>query len=103
MTTAEHRTGRENANFLSRAAAGSVDLIALGWSLSIFFAVSVLLCAAAGYLLPHFIVHILAAVFPAFDWRDPQVIAVAAVFAFGCGWYTALVTGSLYNLFRAKR
>lgn len=103
MTATEHSGHTEQTNVLWRAAAGPVDLIALGWSLSIFFAVSVLLCVAAGYVLPYFIVHLLAAVLPAFDWRDPQIIAVATVFAFACGWYTALLAGGLYNLFRPKR
>ena len=103
MTATEHPAPIVRANVLSRAATGPVDLVALGWSLSIFFALSVLLCVAAGYVLPYFIVHILAAVLPAFDWRDPQVVAVATVFAFVGGWYAALVAGGLYNLFRLWR
>lgn len=103
MTTVEHPAHAASRNALSRAVAGPVDLVALGWSLSIFFALSVLLCVAAGYVLPDFIVHMLAAVLPAFDWRDPQVIAIATVLGFVSGWYTALGAGGLYNLLRPKR
>lgn len=82
---------------------GCVDVTALGWSLSIFSAVTVLLCAAAGWILPASTTHFLAAIVPAFDWRDPQVIAIGTGFAFVGGWYIALAAGSLYNLFHAKR
>lgn len=101
MATIEHTAPAQAARASTRA--HGVDVIALGWSLSIFAALSLLLCVAAGFVLPRSIVHILAAILPAFDWRDPQIIAVATVLAFACGWYAALVTGSLYNLFRAKR
>ena len=79
------------------------QLMALGWSLSIFFLLTILLCVALGYLLPAEAGHLLARVIPAFDWRQPADIALGAVAAFACGWYTALVAGGLYNLFRGRR
>ncbi|ACG80102.1 conserved hypothetical protein (plasmid) [Phenylobacterium zucineum HLK1] len=77
--------------------------MALSWSLSVFFLLTVLLCVALGYLLPPDLGHFLARIVPVFDWREPSDIVLGAVGAFACGWYTALVAGGLYNLFRGRR
>ena len=78
MTTEKHTPWNhpQEARAITRST-GGVDVVALGWSLSIFFAGSVLLCAAAGFVLPAFVKHLLATVFPVFDWRSPQTIALA--------------------------
>ena len=80
----------------------AIPLIALGLSLSIFFAVSFLLCAVADVIpwLQDF--HFLKALYPDVDWARPEMIGAGAVWAFLSGWYVALAFGSLYNFFAAR-
>jgi phosphotransferase system glucose/maltose/N-acetylglucosamine-specific IIC component len=103
MTTVNHTLDSAQDTRAIGRSAGRVDVIALGWSLSIFLAASVLLCVVGGYILPPFITHFLAAAFPAYDWRDPKIIAFATGLAFFGGWYAAVVAGALYNYFLRKR
>jgi hypothetical protein len=79
-----------------------IPLVPLGLSLSIFFAVSFLLCAVADVIpwLQDF--HFLKALYPDIDWARPEMIAVGVVWAFLSGWYVALGFGSLYNFFLAR-
>ena len=80
----------------------AIRLVPLGLSLSIFFAVSFLLCAVADVIpwLQDF--HFLKALYPDVDWARPEMIAAGAVWAFLSGWYVALAFGSLYNYFAAR-
>lgn len=84
-----------------------VKLAALGWSLSIFFLLTFLLCVALGYLLPADTRHLLPAdtrhLLAAAVWREPSNVALGAAVAFTLGWYVALVAGGLYNHFRGER
>ena len=80
-----------------------VQLMALGWSLSLFFLLTFVLRAALVYLLPADTAHLLARVMPSLDWRDPSNIAFGAVAAFASGWYAAFFGGGLYNYFRGGR
>jgi len=75
----------------------AIALVPLGLSLSIFLAISFLLCAV-GELIPglqNF--HFLRALYPDTDWTRPEMIGAGAVWAFLVGWYVALGVGSLYN------
>jgi len=89
-----------------RRAAGpakaAVQVAPLGLSLSLFFAITFLLCALGAFVPGLATFHLLQAVYPELDWAEPATIAAGTIFAFACGWYTALVWGPLYNLF-AKR
>lgn len=80
----------------------AVALVPLGLSLSIFLAVSFLLCAVADVLpwLQDF--HLLKALYPDVDWARPKMIGIGVVWAFLTGWYIAVGFGSLYNFFSAK-
>ncbi len=79
-----------------------IPLVPFGLSLSIFLAVSFLLCAVADVIpwLKDF--HFLKALYPDIDWARPEMIAVGVVWAFLSGWYVALGFGSLYNFFVAR-
>ena len=90
---------------LRRPEAGArpaIRLVPLGLSLSIFFAISFLLCAVADVIpwLQDF--HFLKAFYPDIDWARPEMIGAGAVWAFLSGWYVALAFGSLYNYFAAR-
>ena len=80
----------------------AVALMPLGLSLSIFLAISFLLCAVADLVpwLQDF--HLLKALYPDIDWAKPEMIGVGVVWAFLTGWWVALGFGSLYNFFAAR-
>ena len=83
--------------------AGAVGIVPLGLSLSIFLAVTFLLCAVGGFIPGLAGLHFLSALYPSLDWSDPVLIGAGAVWAFACGWYVALVWGNLHNFFAGRR
>lgn len=82
---------------------GGVAIVPLGLSLSIFMAVSFLLCALGGFLPGLENLHFLAALYPTLDWTSPALIIAGAAWAFACGWYVAVFCGLLYNTFAGRR
>jgi hypothetical protein len=81
----------------------AIPVVPLGLSLSVFLAISFLLCAI-GDLVPWVQgFHLLNALYPNVDWTRPAMIAAGTVWAFLFGWYVALVFGSLYNFFAARQ
>jgi uncharacterized sodium:solute symporter family permease YidK len=80
----------------------SIPLVPLGLSLSIFLAISFLLCAVAD-VIPWFQdFHLLKVLYPDIDWARPEMIGLGVIWAFLSGWYVALGFGSLYNYFTAR-
>lgn len=82
---------------------GGVAIVPLGFTLSIFMAVSFLLCALGGFLPGLENLHFLGALYPSLDWKSPALIVAGAAWAFACGWYVAVFCGLLYNTFTARR
>ena len=81
----------------------SVAVIPLAFTLSIFFALTFLLCAF-GALIPGVRdIHFLDALYPGLDWSRPELILQGAAWAFVAGWYVALICAPLYNFFSARR
>lgn len=81
----------------------SVAIVPLGLSLSVFLALTFLLCAL-GALIPGVRdIHLLQVLAPWLDWSRPAEIVLGAAGAFVWGWYIAIGWGSLYNLFAARR
>jgi hypothetical protein len=85
------------------AAHRGVAIVPLGLSLSIFMAVSFLLCALGGFLPGLEKLHFLGALYPSLDWTSPALIVAGAAWAFACGWYIAVFCGLLYNTFSRRR
>jgi hypothetical protein len=80
-----------------------IRLVPLGLSLSIFLAITFALCAI-GNLIPGLEgIHFLSALYPGVDWTRPELLIAGVAWAFGAGWYVALLFGSLYNLFNGRR
>jgi hypothetical protein len=82
---------------------GGVAIVPLGLSLSVFLAVSFLLCALGGFLPGLENLHFLSALYPSLDWTSPALIVAGAAWAFACGWYIAVFCGLLYNIFSGRR
>ena len=81
----------------------AIAIVPLGLSLSIFLAVSFLLCTVADVIpwLQDF--HFLKALYPDIDWASPVMMVAGTVWAFLSGWYVAVLFGSLYNFFAASQ
>lgn len=80
-----------------------VAIMPLGLSLSIFLALTFLLCTIGGLTPGLREIHFLSALYPWIDWSRPQLVLLGVALAFAAGWYVALVWGFLYNLFAGRR
>jgi 2TM family of unknown function (DUF5676) len=79
----------------------TIPVLALGLSLSMFFALSYVLCVLAYLLLPALpILHDALAIFlPGFKLLSWTSFFLGLVESFAWGWYVALVFGPIYNFF----
>ena len=82
----------------------TVSITALGMSLSLFLAISFVLCIAGYLILPGLPVkHEALAIFlPGFELLTWQGFVIGLVESYAWGWYVALVLGSLYNYFARR-
>ena len=79
-----------------------LPLVPLGLSLGTFFAVSFLGCILLGIIVPDGAMHRpWLQFFPGFEWLTVRSVVVGLVWTQVYGWWTALVFGSLFNLFAA--
>ena len=84
--------------------AGTIPIVTLGLSLSLFFVISYLICIAGYLLLPGFPVQhgALSIFLPGFELLSLRSFFLGLVESFVWGWYIALVFGSLYNFFSRR-
>jgi len=88
----------------SRDNASSISVLTLGWSLSVFFVISFLLCVLGYYLVPSFpVTHgALAVPLPGFQFDSWPRFILGLAESFAWGWYVAILFGPLYNWFGAR-
>ena len=81
-----------------------IPVIAFGWSLSLSFAISFVLCVLGYFILPSLpVAHgALAIVLPGFQLESWPRICLGLAESFAWGWYIALIFGPLYNFFAAR-
>lgn len=96
--------GRASAVTLASYAPRTIPVFAVGMSLSVFLALSYVICVI-GYLafpgLP--IDHAALAIFlPGFELLSWTTFAIGLVESFAYGWYIALIFGPLYNFFATR-
>ena len=79
----------------------SVSIVTLGLSLSVFFAISYVICIIGYLVAPGFPVqHAALSIFlPGFELLTWPSFFLGLVESFIWGWYIALVFGSLHNFF----
>jgi len=79
-------------------------VVALGLSLSLFFAVSFVLCVLGYFVLPGLpIAHgALSIVLPGFELLSWPRFFLGLAESVAWGWYVALLFGPLYNFFAAR-
>lgn len=92
---------------MGRGIAGGVRMIPvipLGWTLSLFLAITYLACLAFDILFPGYAIYkSWAGLLPGFVWLTPAGFAIGLVESFLYGWYAALVFGGLHNALVARR
>ena len=98
MQKVESARGASRAPDVSR-----IPIMALGLSLSLFFALSFTLCVLAGLVLPNWSLHQpWLQFFPGFTWLTWPSFFLGLSESFAYGWYVALILGPLYNLLAAR-
>ena len=80
-----------------------LPIFALGWALSLFFAITFLICVAFDLLFPDYAMYeTWAGLLPGFVWLTPTGFAIGLIESFLYGWYVALIFGGLYNALVAR-
>jgi len=82
----------------------AISIPVLGWSLSVSFVISFVLCVLGYLLLPSMpVLHqALAIPLPGFQLNSWPRFFLGLAESFAWGWYIALVFGSLYNFFAVR-
>jgi hypothetical protein len=98
MQTVESVRGARRAPEVSR-----IPTFALGLSLSLFLALSFVLCVLLGLAFPDFGLHQPWLQFlPGFTWLTWPSFFLGLIESTAYGWYVALIFGPLYNLLAAR-
>lgn len=87
------------------AGAGRVRLpfVPLGWALSLFLALTYLVCIAFDLIFPAYAMYeTWSGLLPGFVWLTPVGFIIGLVESFLYGWYAALIFGGLYNAIAAR-
>ena len=75
-----------------------IPVIALGWALSLFLALTYAVCVAFDVILPKYAMYkAWAPLLPGFVWLTLPGFLIGLVESFLYGWYVALVFGGLFN------
>lgn len=75
----------------------------LGWSLSLFLAISFALCVVFGLIFPGATMYqAWLPLLPFVDWISWPDFLLGLIESFAYGWFVALVFAPLFNLFAAK-
>lgn len=81
-----------------------VPVVALGWALSLFLALTYVICVLFDLIFPDFAMNgIWSGLLPGFVWLTPVGFIIGLVESFLYGWYAALVFGGLFNAFAGRR
>ena len=80
------------------AGCAGLPLIPLGWALSLFLAVTFVVCVAFDMIFPDYAMYeTWAGLLPGFVWLTPVSFIIGLVESFLYGWYAALIFGGLFN------
>ncbi len=83
---------------------GPLPVVTLGISLSLFLAVTFVLCVVYGLLVPKYPMYPAWAPFlPGFTWLTWTGFFIGLIESIAYGWYVALVFAPIYNLIANKR
>ncbi len=80
-----------------------VPVVSLGWALSLFLAISYVVCVGFDLIFPDLAMYpVWIGLMPGMTWLSIPSFLIGLVEAFAYGWYTALLAGGLYNAFAAR-
>jgi len=80
-----------------------IAVVPLGMSLAVFFVITYALCVLFGLIVPAELMHqILPMLLPGFSWITWPSFVLGLAWAFGYGWYVALVFAPIHNFFAAR-
>jgi hypothetical protein len=101
-TTASNEMGRAGTPLPVRNEP-RLPVLALGMSLSVFLALTYVICVIFDLWFPeHAMYRVWAPLLPGFTWISWPSFLLGLVETVGYGWYVALILGPLYNLFARK-
>ncbi|HUZ75795.1 MAG TPA: DUF5676 family membrane protein [Stellaceae bacterium] len=104
MAAENMQTGRRAGVPLPTDTARTIPVFALGWSLSLFLAISYVLCVGFDLLFPgQAMYQSWLRLLPGFTWLTWPSFLLGLVESFAYGWYIALIFGPLYNVFVSRR
>ena len=85
------------------AGGARLPVVALGWALSLFLALTYLVCVGFDLIFPGYAMYqSWAGLLPGFVWLTPVGFNIGLVESFLYGWYAALIFGGLYNAIAAR-
>lgn len=77
-----------------------LPVVPLGWALSLFLALTFIVCVVFDLILPGYAMYeSWAGLLPGFVWFSPGAFLLGLTESFLYGWYTALIFGGLFNAF----
>jgi 2TM family of unknown function (DUF5676) len=85
---------------LPSRATRTIPVLALGMSLSLFLAITYVLCVGFDLIFPAQAMHAnWQGLLPGFTWLTWPSFVIGLIESFAYGWYVALIFGPLYNFF----
>lgn len=95
--------GTHSSTYPKTEACARIPLVAFGLGLSLFLAISYVLCVAYGLIVANQGMHqLLSAILPGFTWITWPSFLLGLLWALAAGWYVALVFTPLFNFFAAR-
>ena len=80
-----------------------IPIVALGWSLGIFLAITFEICVLFGLIFPGATMYqVWLPLLPWVSWISWTSFALGLAEAFAYGWFVALIFGPLFNYFSAR-
>ncbi len=75
-----------------------LPIVPLGWALSLFFALTYIVCVVFDLIFPDYAMYeVWSGLLPGFVWLSPVGFIIGLVESSLYGWYAALIFGSLFN------
>lgn len=80
-----------------------IPVVALGLSLSVFLAMTFVLCVVFDLWFPEYAMNTFwSPLLPGFNWLSWPSFLLGLIESFSYGWYIALIFGPLFNFFGSK-
>lgn len=85
------------------AAFARLPIVPLGWALSLFLALTYVVCVVFDLIFPGYAMYeVWSGLLPGFVWLTPVGFIIGLVESFLYGWYAALIFGGFYNALASR-